>query len=47
MKKKLMKRSELTQKFNKEEIESNKMNYLVGGDGDGGQGSTPPPPDWL
>jgi hypothetical protein len=45
MKKKLMPKSDLTQKFNKEMIEGKKMNYLVGGDGNGGQGSTPPP-DW-
>jgi len=45
MKKKLMPKSDLTQKFSKEMIESNKMNYLVGGDGDGGQGSTNDPWD--
>ena len=40
MKKKEIKRSDLTQKFSKEMIEDKKMNYLVGGDGDGGQGAT-------
>ena len=43
MKKNLMKRSELNQKFNKEMIEGKKMNYLVGGDGNGGQGATDSP----
>ena len=45
MKKKLVKKSELTEKFNKEMIEGKKMNYLVGGDGDGSQGATDDP--WL
>jgi len=44
MKKKLMKKSDLPEKFSKEMIESKKLNYLVGGDGNGGQGSIPPPP---
>jgi hypothetical protein len=45
MKKKLMPKSDLTQKFNKEMIEGKKLNYLVGGDGNGSQGSTDDP--WL
>ena len=45
MKKKLMPKSDLTQKFSKEMIESKKLNYLVGGDGNGGQGSASDP--WL
>jgi hypothetical protein len=43
MKKKTNK--DLTKKFKKEEIELKKLNYLVGGDGDGGQGSTDDP--WI
>jgi len=43
MKKKLMKQIDLTQKFSNEMIEENKLNYLVGGDGDGSQGSTGDP----
>ena len=38
-------RKELTKKFENEIIERKQMNYLVGGDGDGGQ-SAPPDP-WL
>jgi len=45
MKKQLMRKSDLAEKFNKEMIEGKKMNYLVGGDGDGGQGSTGDP--WV
>jgi len=45
MKKKELKKSDLTQKFSKEMIESQKLNYLVGGDGNGGQGSLDDP--WL
>ena len=45
MKKKLTTKSDLTQKFNKEMIEGKKMNDLVGGDENGGQGSTGDP--WL
>jgi hypothetical protein len=45
MKKKLMTKSDLAEKFSKEMIESKKLNYLVGGDGDGGQGSIDDP--WL
>ena len=44
MKKKLMPKSELTQKFSKEMIEGKKMNYLVGGDSDGSQGAVDPWP---
>jgi len=43
MKKKLMKKSDLTEKFSNEMIEDNKMNYLVGGDGNGSQGATDDP----
>jgi hypothetical protein len=45
MKKKLMPKSDLTQKFSKEMIEGKKLNYLVGGDGNGSQGATDDP--WL
>ena len=45
MKKKEFKKNDLTQKFSKEMIESQKLNYLVGGDGNGGQGSLDDP--WL
>ena len=45
MKKKMVKKSELTKKFNKEMIEGKMMNYLVGGDGNGGQGMLDDP--WL
>lgn len=45
MKKNLMKKSDLTQKFSKEMIEDKKLNFLVGGDGDGSQGSLDDP--WL
>jgi len=43
MKKQLMRKSDLAEKFSKEMIEDKKMNYLVGGDGDGAQGSTDDP----
>lgn len=43
MKKKLMSKSDLTQKFSKEMIEREKLNYLVGGDGNGGQGAAGDP----
>ena len=36
-------RKELTKKFENEIIERKQMNYLVGGDGNGGQGSTGDP----
>jgi len=45
MKKRLMTKSDLTEKFRNDKIEGKKMNYLVGGDGNGGQGSTSDP--WL
>jgi hypothetical protein len=45
MKKKLMPKNDLTEKFNKEMIEGKKMNYLVGGDGDGSQGAVDPWPE--
>ncbi|MDF1575092.1 MAG: hypothetical protein P1P86_07875 [Bacteroidales bacterium] len=45
MKKKMQTRNELVQKFHKEMIETKKMNYLTGGDGDGGQGSIGDPWD--
>ena len=45
MKKKVMTKRDLAEKFRNEKIEGKKMNYLVGGDGDGGQGSTDDP--WL
>ena len=44
MKKKLMTKSDLTQKFSKEMIEGKKMNFLVGGDGDGSEGMVDPWP---
>jgi len=36
---KRMTKSELLEKFGKEIIDRKKLNYLVGGDGDGSQGS--------
>ena len=45
MKKELMTRSELTKKFSKEMIENKKLNFLVGGDGNGGEGSIDDPWD--
>jgi natural product precursor len=39
------KKIEFTEKFKKEMIERKQMSFLVGGDGDGGQGSTDDP--WL
>ena len=45
MKKRLMEKSDFTGKFRSEKIEDKKMNFLVGGDGDGGQGSPPDP--WV
>ena len=45
MKKRLVKKIDLTEKFNKEMIEGKKLNYLVGCDGNGGQGSIDDP--WL
>ena len=40
-----MTRSELTKKFSKEMIEKKKLNFLVGGDGNGGEGSIDDPWD--
>ena len=45
MKKELKTKSELTKKFSKEMIENKKLNYLVGGDGNGSQGSIDDPWD--
>lgn len=36
---------DLTKKFKNEKIDRNKLNFLVGGDGNGGQGSTDDP--WI
>ena len=36
-----MEKSDFTGKFRNEKIEDKKMNFLVGGDGDGGQGAPP------
>jgi len=38
-------KSELAEKFRKVMIERKKMNYLLGGDGNGSQGSTDDPWD--
>jgi hypothetical protein len=40
---KRMTKSEMNEKFRKEAIERTKLNYLVGGDGNGGQGATDDP----
>ena len=45
MKKRLMTQSDFTEKFRNEKIEGKKMNYLVGGDGDGSEGSLDDPWD--
>jgi hypothetical protein len=45
MKKRLMTKSDFAKKFKNEIIEGKKLNYLIGGDGDGSQGSTDDP--WL
>jgi len=45
MKKKVMTKRALAEKFRNEKFEGKKMNYLVGGDGNGGQGSTDDPWD--
>ena len=39
---KKMTKSEWEKKFKNEKIDRKKLNYLHGGDGDGGQGSLPP-----
>ena len=41
---KKIKKNEFTEKFRKEKIDRTQMNFLVGGDGDGGQ--TAPPDPW-
>lgn len=38
-------KTDIAKKFNNEKIEEKKMNYLVGGDGNGSQGSLDDP--WL
>ena len=43
MKKKLMAKSDFAQKFRNEKLENKKMNYLVGGGKQGGEGSTDDP----
>jgi|GEM_PF-1505707 len=43
MKTRLMTKNDFTEKFMNERIEGRKMNYLVGGDGDGSQGTPPEP----
>ncbi|MCK4880403.1 MAG: hypothetical protein KAS82_07080 [Bacteroidales bacterium] len=43
MKKRLMTKSDFAEKFRNEKIEGKKMNYLVGGDGDGSEGAPPDP----
>ena len=43
MKKRLMTKSDLTEQFRNEKIEGKKMNYLVGGDGNGSQGAIDDP----
>ena len=45
MKKKEMERRAFAQKFRNEKLDGKKMNYLIGGDADGGQGATDDP--WL
>ena len=45
MKKRLMAKSDFSEKFGNEKIEGKKMNYLVGGDSDGGEGGTIPWPE--
>jgi hypothetical protein len=42
---KKMKRSDLDKNFKNEKIDRKKLNYLIGGDGDGAQGSTDDPWD--
>jgi len=40
-----MKKSELEKNFKNEKIDRKKLNYLIGGDGDGGQGALDDPWD--
>jgi hypothetical protein len=42
---KKMKRSDLEKNFKNEKIDRKKLNYLIGGDGDGGQGAIDDPWD--
>ena len=42
---KKMTKKELRKRFENEMIDRKKLNYLTGGDGDGGQGSTDDPWD--
>jgi hypothetical protein len=42
---KKMTRKELKKKFENEAIDRKKLNYLIGGDGDGGQGALSDPWD--
>ena len=42
---KKMKRSDLDKNFKNEKIDRKKLNYLMGGDGDGAQGSVDDPWD--
>jgi len=44
MKKRSITKNDFKEKFRNERIEGRKMNYLHGGDGDGGQ--IPPPDPW-
>jgi hypothetical protein len=43
MKKRTLTKNDFEEKFRNERIEGRKMNYLVGGDGDGSQGTPPEP----
>jgi hypothetical protein len=43
MKKRTLTKNDFEEKFRNERIEGRKMNYLVGGDGDGSQGAPPEP----
>jgi len=43
MKKRTMTKIDFSEKFRNERIEGRKMNYLVGGDGDGSEGMPPEP----
>jgi hypothetical protein len=43
MKKKLKEKRAFAEKFRNEKLESKKMNYLIGGDANGGEGAPPDP----
>ena len=43
MKKKLMAQRAFSEKFRNEKLEGRKMNYLIGGDANGSEGSTDDP----